>query len=81
MSQKLYTYEEYGELIDQEGRAFYVECRLAAHKAQAEDMALSLDEWDQMFDDFVAELRAQRSEVRNRDSEPCEERQRAERGL
>lgn len=59
MTQKLYTYEEYGELIDQEGRTFYVACRLSAHKAQAEDMALPLDEWDQMFDDFVAERRAE----------------------
>lgn len=59
MDQKLYTYEEYAELVDQEVRSFYVKCRLTASKDSAENRARLLDEWDQLFDDFAAERRAE----------------------
>jgi hypothetical protein len=60
-NQKLYSYEEYGELLDREARLFYTSYHLAAHRAQGEEEpARTRFEWDQAFDIFVAERRAKR---------------------
>lgn len=54
---RLYTLEEYVELLGSEVQAFLYACRRTASQSQAGGQARTLDEWDQMFDDFAAEKR------------------------
>ena len=60
MDQKVYTLEEYAEVIDRDWREFYTFHRLAGRTMPVLAEPRSLDEWDQAFDDHTAESRRHR---------------------
>ena len=60
MTARLYTLEEYAEIIDQDWRIFYTSRRLAVSLEPDLAEPMTLDQWDQEFDDYTAESRQRR---------------------
>jgi|GEM_PF-6350877 hypothetical protein len=54
MTEKLYTWEEYGELAMKELRSFLTHQRLIEYEAKESLPPLPLWQWDELCDEYVA---------------------------